>query len=98
MVAFGGTWPAGKVAADHVPPAVIAVSRFASAAVLLWLWARLSGRPVARPRRASLGAGARRHRRLRLQPLLPLRRAALDGGRRLRARSRADPGRHRPAR
>jgi drug/metabolite transporter (DMT)-like permease len=54
MVAFGGTWPAGKVAADHVPPAVIAESRFASAAVLLWLWARLSGRPVPRPRRADL--------------------------------------------
>jgi drug/metabolite transporter (DMT)-like permease len=54
MVAFGGTWPAGKVAADHVPPAVIAVSRFASAALLLWLWARLSGRPVRRPRRSDL--------------------------------------------
>jgi drug/metabolite transporter (DMT)-like permease len=54
MVAFGGTWPAGKVAADHVPPAVIAVSRFATAALLLWLWARISGRPVPRPRRADL--------------------------------------------
>lgn len=54
MVAFGGTWPAGKVAADHVPPAVIAVSRFATAALLLWLWAMLSGRPVRRPRRADL--------------------------------------------
>ena len=54
MIAFGGTWPAGKVAADHVPPAVIAVARFASAALLLWLWARLSGRPVPRPRRADL--------------------------------------------
>jgi drug/metabolite transporter (DMT)-like permease len=54
MVAFGGTWPAGKVAADHVPPAVVAVSRFATAAVLLWAWALASGRPVARPRRADL--------------------------------------------
>jgi drug/metabolite transporter (DMT)-like permease len=54
MVAFGGTWPAGKEAADHVPPAVVAVSRFAAAAVLLWLWARISGRPVLRPRRADL--------------------------------------------
>jgi drug/metabolite transporter (DMT)-like permease len=54
MVAFGGTWPAGKVAADHVPPAVIAVSRFATAALLLWLWARIVGRPVPRPRRADL--------------------------------------------
>lgn len=54
MVAFGGTWPAGKVAADHVTPAVVAVSRFATAALLLWLWALLSGRPVKRPRRADL--------------------------------------------
>jgi drug/metabolite transporter (DMT)-like permease len=54
MVAFGGTWPAGKVAADHVPPAVVAVSRFASAALLLWLWSLLSGRPVRRPTRADL--------------------------------------------
>jgi len=54
MVAFGGTWPAGKVAADHVPPAVVAVARFASAALLLWLWALLSGRPVPRPRRADV--------------------------------------------
>ena len=54
MLAFGGTWPAGKVAADHVPPAVVAVSRFASAALLLWLWARLSGRRVPTPRRADI--------------------------------------------
>ena len=54
MVAYGGTWPAGKVAADHVPPAVVAVSRFASAALLLWLWALISRRPVPRPRRADL--------------------------------------------
>ena len=54
MVAFGGTWPAGKVAADHVPPAVVAVARFATAALLLWLWARVSGRRVPRPRRADL--------------------------------------------
>jgi drug/metabolite transporter (DMT)-like permease len=54
MVAFGGTWPAGKVAAEHVPPAVIAVTRFATAAVLLWIWARLSGPRVRRPTRADL--------------------------------------------
>src|SRR5690348_8072767 len=54
MVAFGGTWPAGKVAADHVPPAVIAVARFATAAAVLWLWAILSGKPVPRLRRADL--------------------------------------------
>jgi drug/metabolite transporter (DMT)-like permease len=54
MVAFGGTWPAGKVAAEHVPPAVIAVVRFASAALLLWGWARASGKPVRRPARSDL--------------------------------------------
>ena len=54
MVAFGGTWPAGKVAAEHVPPAVIAVTRFVCAAGLLWLWARLSGSRVRRPSRADL--------------------------------------------
>src|SRR4051794_12800818 len=54
MVAFGGTWPAGKVAAHHVPPAVVAVSRFASAALLLWLWAFVSGSRVPRPQRADL--------------------------------------------
>jgi len=54
MVAFGGTWPAGKVAAEHVAPAVVAVVRFALAAVLLWLWARVSGQPVRRPARRDL--------------------------------------------
>ncbi|HET7572362.1 MAG TPA: DMT family transporter [Gaiellaceae bacterium] len=49
MVAFGGTWPAGKVAAEHVAPAVAAELRFASAALLLWLWARLARRPVRLP-------------------------------------------------
>lgn len=55
MVAFGGTWPAGKVAADHVAPATVATARFATAAALLWLWARLSGRPVPLPARADVG-------------------------------------------
>lgn len=54
MVAFGGTWPAGKLAADHIEPATIATARFASAAILLWAWARVSGHPVPRPRRADL--------------------------------------------
>ena len=49
MVCFGGTWPAGKLAATHVEPAVIAVLRFTAASGLLWLWARLSGNPVRRP-------------------------------------------------
>jgi len=54
MVAFGGTWPAGKVAAERVPPAVVAELRFVAAAGLLWLWARLSGRRVARLSRRDL--------------------------------------------
>jgi len=54
MVAFGGTWPAGKVAADHIAPATIATARFASAAILLWLWARVAGRPVGWPARSDL--------------------------------------------
>jgi drug/metabolite transporter (DMT)-like permease len=54
MLCFGGTWPAGKVAATHVEPAVVAVVRFTSASVLLWLWARLSGNPVRRPARSDL--------------------------------------------
>lgn len=54
MVCFGGTWPAGKVAASHVEPAVVAVLRFASAGLLLWAWAALSGNPVRRPSRRDL--------------------------------------------
>jgi drug/metabolite transporter (DMT)-like permease len=54
MVCFGGTWPAGKVAAEHVAPAVAATCRFASAAALLWLWAKLSRRPVPVPARRDL--------------------------------------------
>ncbi|MBV8258858.1 MAG: DMT family transporter [Actinobacteria bacterium] len=54
MVSFGGTWPAGEVAARHVEPAVVAVVRFSSAAVLLWIWARVSGKPVRLPKRSDL--------------------------------------------
>jgi drug/metabolite transporter (DMT)-like permease len=54
MVCFGGTWPAGKLAAAHAEPAVVAVLRFTSASALLWLWARLSGKPVRRPSRSDV--------------------------------------------
>lgn len=37
---FGGTWVAGKLAVDAVPPMTVAAVRFAVASVLLWLWAR----------------------------------------------------------
>ena len=49
MASFGGTWPAGKIAAAHVEPAVVAVVRFATAAGALWIWAQVSGNPVRRP-------------------------------------------------
>jgi len=55
MVAFGGTWPAGKLAAEHIAPATIATARFAVAAVLLWIWARISRRPVRPPELGDLG-------------------------------------------
>lgn len=54
MVAFGGTWPAGKLAADHIAPATIATARFAGAAILLWAWAHVARRPVRRPQRSDL--------------------------------------------
>ena len=53
-VLWGGTWPAGKLAAEDVPPATVAVVRFALAFVLLWLWARLRGRRVGLPARRDL--------------------------------------------
>ena len=53
-VCFGGTWPAGKVAAEHVAPATVATARFAVACVLLLIWARLRGRPIRFPARRDL--------------------------------------------
>ncbi len=54
MVLFGGTWPAGKAAAEHMPPVIVAICRFASASALLWAWSRATGRPVPRPARSDL--------------------------------------------
>lgn len=34
---FGGTWPAGKIAVDHLPPLTVAAARFVLATVLAWL-------------------------------------------------------------
>ena len=53
-VCFGGTWPAGKVAAAHVAPATVATARFAVACVLLVIWARLRGRRIRFPARREL--------------------------------------------
>jgi drug/metabolite transporter (DMT)-like permease len=45
---FGGTWVAGAVAVDAAPPFAIATARFGVASILLFAWARLSGRPLTR--------------------------------------------------
>ncbi|HEV8355015.1 MAG TPA: EamA family transporter, partial [bacterium] len=37
---FGGTWVAGKVGVDAIPPITLAAGRFGIASILLWLWAR----------------------------------------------------------
>ncbi|MGH2628075.1 MAG: DMT family transporter, partial [Anaerolineales bacterium] len=44
MLCFGGTWVAGALAVEAIPPATIAVVRFALAAALLWVWDRAGGR------------------------------------------------------
>lgn len=38
---FGGTWPAGKVAVEHVPPLTVATARFVLAGLLLMALVRL---------------------------------------------------------
>lgn len=50
---FGGTWPAGKVAVEHVPPLTVSTARFALSALLLWAWLRRRG-PVPFPKRSEL--------------------------------------------
>lgn len=49
---FGGTWVAASVAVDAAPPFTIAAVRFGIASVLLYAWARLSGRPLSPLRRS----------------------------------------------
>jgi drug/metabolite transporter (DMT)-like permease len=44
---FGGTWVAGAVAVDEAPPFAIAAIRFGLASLLLYAWARVSGRRLA---------------------------------------------------
>ena len=45
-ICFGGTWVAGAVAVDAAPPFTIAAIRFGVASILLFVWARLAGRPL----------------------------------------------------
>ncbi len=47
-VCFGGTWPAGKLAVEEVPPFTVATVRFLVATALLALWAASRG-PIVRP-------------------------------------------------
>lgn len=53
-ILFGGTWPAGKVAVDHLPPLTVAAARFVLATILLLAVTRLRGRPIPLPARADV--------------------------------------------
>jgi drug/metabolite transporter (DMT)-like permease len=46
---FGGTWVAGKVAVDAIPPFTLAAVRFSIASILLWIWARSKAPTGRRP-------------------------------------------------
>lgn len=48
-VCFGGTWPAGKLAVEEVPPFTVAAVRFAVATALLALWAGARHGPIRAP-------------------------------------------------
>jgi drug/metabolite transporter (DMT)-like permease len=48
---FGGTWPAGKVAVDHVPPITVATARFVIAGLLLLALVRVRRGSVPLPAR-----------------------------------------------
>jgi drug/metabolite transporter (DMT)-like permease len=52
-VCWGGTWPAGKLAVEEVPPFTVAAARFLLSTLLLGLWASSRG-PIARPTRSDL--------------------------------------------
>lgn len=51
---FGGTWVAGRVAVDAIPPMTVAATRFVIASALLWGWARLQGHTGTRITRGDL--------------------------------------------
>lgn len=53
-ICFGGTWVAGRVAVDAIPPMTVAAARFVIASALLWGWARLQGHTGTRITRGDL--------------------------------------------
>jgi drug/metabolite transporter (DMT)-like permease len=53
-VCFGGTWPAGKLAVEEVPPFTVAAVRFAIATVLLAVWAAARHEPLRPPSSSDL--------------------------------------------
>ena len=55
-VCFGGTWPAGKLAVEEVPPFTVAAVRFSIATALLALWAGARHGPIRAPGRAKLAS------------------------------------------
>ena len=55
-VCFGGTWPAGKLAVEEVPPFTVAAVRFSIATALLALWAGARHGPIRTPGRAKLAS------------------------------------------
>jgi drug/metabolite transporter (DMT)-like permease len=64
---FGGTWVAGKVGVDAIPPITLAAGRFGIASILLSLWART--RRVALNPSAASGSGSGRPPRVSDLPL-----------------------------
>jgi drug/metabolite transporter (DMT)-like permease len=48
-VCFGGTWPAGKLAVEEVPPFTVAAVRFTIATALLAVWAGWRHGPIRAP-------------------------------------------------
>ena len=97
---FGGTWPAGKIAVDHLPPLTVAAARFVLATVLLFALAVARAPPSAAavaPRPAA-DRGARADRDRGLPGAVPGRPRPDAGERRRDPRARPDPGAHRPAR
>jgi drug/metabolite transporter (DMT)-like permease len=57
-IAVGGSWVAARVAVTSISPLSVAIARFATAAILLWLWTKLQRIPTPRPDARALKAYA----------------------------------------